>query len=50
MSTDYNPDTYVRGEMDTAPQQAAFAGFIKVSLYVSLATIALLLFLLIFRT
>lgn len=50
MSADYDPDTFVPGQMDTAPHQAAFAGFIQWAIYISVATILLLLFLLIFRT
>ncbi len=48
--SNYDPDAYVRNEMDISSQEAAFAGFIKWALRVTYATIAVLLFLLIFRT
>jgi len=50
MSTDYDPDRYVRGEMDISDQNAAFSGFIKWSMYIALISILVCLFLLIFRT
>ena len=50
MSTDYDPDKYVRGEMDIDTQEAAFAGFITWAIRVTLLSIAVCLFLLIFRT
>lgn len=50
MSTDYDPDTHVRGKMDIDAQRAAFSGFIKWSMYIALIAIVVCLFLLIFRT
>lgn len=50
MSTDYDPDRYVRNEMDIEAQRATFGGFIKWSMYIALLSILVLLFLLIFRT
>ncbi len=50
MSTDYDPDRYVRGEMNIDAQHAAFGGFIKWSMYIALLSILVLLFLLVFRT
>lgn len=50
MSTDYDPDTHVRGEMDITAQQDAFSGFIKWSVRITIASILVCLFLLIFRT
>ncbi len=50
MSTDYDPDRYVRNEMDIEAQRATFAGFIKWSMYIALLSILVLLILLIFRT
>ncbi|GEM_PF-329370 len=50
MSTDYDPDTHVRGEMDISAQHDAFNGFIKWSMYIALVSILVCLFLLIFRT
>jgi len=50
MSTNYDPDTHVHGQMDIDVQRAAFGGFIKWSTYIAVAAIAVCLFLLIFRT
>ena len=50
MSTEYDPDEYVRGEMDIHAQHAAFNGFIRWSMYIALISIVVCLFLLIFRT
>ena len=50
MSTNYDPDTYVRNEMDITAQRATFDGFIKWSMYITLMSIVVCLFLLIFRT
>lgn len=50
MSTHYDPDTHVHGQMDIEAQRAAFSGFIRWSMYIALVSIAVCLFLLIFRT
>ena len=50
MSTDYDPDRYVRGEMDIEAQNRAFEGFMTWSIRVAVASILVCLFLLIFRT
>ena len=50
MSTDYDPDTHVRGKMDIDAQRDAFSGFVKWSMYIALMAIVVCLFLLIFRT
>ncbi len=50
MSMNYDPDNHVRGQMDIEVQRDAFGGFIKWSMYIAIAAIAVCLFLLIFRT
>ena len=50
MSTDYDPDRYVRGEMNIEAQQTAFAGFITWSIRIAVLSALVCLFLLIFRT
>ncbi len=50
MSTNYDPDKYVRGEMDISDQRAAFEGFMRWAVRVTILSIVVCLFLLIFRT
>jgi hypothetical protein len=47
MSKDYNPDEFKAGEMDTSVQENTFDGFMKVCIITTVATIAVLIFLLI---
>lgn len=50
MSVEYDPEKYERNKMDISAQEAAFAGFIQWSGYVTIGTIAVLIFLLLVGT
>jgi len=45
--SDYDPEKFVPGEMDTKVQSDTFDGFVKVCVITTVATIAVLIFLLI---
>lgn len=47
MSNDYDPEKFEAGEMDTSVQENTFDGFMKVCVITTVATIAILIFLLI---
>lgn len=46
----YDPNTYERNKMDISDHEATFAGFLRWAGYVSLASIALCIFLYVFYT
>lgn len=50
MSADYDPNNYERNKMDITEQEETFGGFIRWMLYVTLATIFVLMFLLLAQT
>lgn len=45
--TDYDPNKFEAGKMDTSVQESTFDGFMKTCVIVTVATIAILIFLLI---